>query len=352
MADKADGKPPADRYPDSEGPFAGPNNTFPLNTAGRVRNAWARIHQGPTRANHSAAEIAGIIAKIRARAKELGIELEESDDTPRALAPPSSIERRTTIYTVELRATDDGAPGRKIGGYAAVFNSDSRNLGPFVERLIPSFFDQEQRNGWPGLGAGVLCRYNHKSDYLLGSTRSGTLRLAVDGTGLDYTVDVPESRGDVFELAQRHDLNGSSFAFIVAADGCEWGYNDVGVTQRTLIEGQLIDVAPVSEPAAYPDATVGLRSLAEHMHADPEDVYVLAAQHELRRLFIRTDQAPPPAPDGHGPAPVPAGATNDESAPQLELPIEDDPAVTLSWQEAKLRLFQLRPHDPINPSSK
>ena len=52
---------------------------------------------------------------------------------------------------------------------------------------------------------------------------------------------------------------------------------------------RLIDVAPVTTPA-YPDATVGLRSLAAHMDAALGDVTELAAQGELRRLFTRSDQ--------------------------------------------------------------
>lgn len=74
MADKE-----PDRYPDSEGPFAGPNNTFPVGNADRVRNAWSRIHQDAVIANHSAEEVASIKSKIRTAAKKFGIKLEEDD---------------------------------------------------------------------------------------------------------------------------------------------------------------------------------------------------------------------------------------------------------------------------------
>ncbi|MGO9153030.1 DUF6582 domain-containing protein, partial [Mycobacterium sp.] len=164
MAD--DGKEPADRYPDSEGPFAGPNNTFPLNTEGRIKNAWARIHQGPTKANHSAAEIASIKAKIQAEAKKQGITLEEHDDGGgRALLEYDTSERRVLLMPVEMRALPDSdEPSRAIGGYAAVFNRESRLIprmmgGSFVEHVTPGFFEEARSAGWPGQqGSGVMCR--------------------------------------------------------------------------------------------------------------------------------------------------------------------------------------------------
>jgi len=291
---------PADRYPDSEGPFAGPNNTFPLNTAGRVRNAWARIHQGPTMANHSAAEIASIRAKIRSRAKELGIELEEHDGGGGGRsAGDASVERRNTLSTVEVRATGGHGNGRDIGGYAAMFNRQSKNLGTFVEVVERSFFNKSRADGWVGSGSGVVCRYEHDNFHLLGSTQSGTLRLGLDDQGLDYVVDVPESRQDVFELVSRGDIRQSSFAFIVGEE--EWGQSETGYTQRVLHTGLLIDVAPVTVPA-YQDTTVALRSLAGFKGIPEDDVFSLAEQHELRKLFERTDV------DGGAPAKVMSGA--------------------------------------------
>lgn len=264
-----------------------------------------------------------------------------------------TIERRTTILRVELRNGPDGRPGRLLGGYAAVFNRDSRNLGGYVERIVPSFFDQEFRSGWPGVGAGVVARFNHDPNFLLGTTRSGTLQLKLDGTGLDYTVDVPETRSDVYELGQRGDLNGSSFAFSVDSDGCEWSYNDLGITQRTLLQGRLIDVAPVSEPAAYPDATVALRGLAAAKDAAVADVVALAAKGELRRFFTRSDKAMQAAlpPDAIAVEALPIEeertvATTEPAPEPADVQPEPEPQ-TMSWQEVRLRLYETRPDDPI-----
>ena len=199
-------------------------------------------------------------------------------------------ERRYTPGVVEVRATAEGA---RIGGYGAVFGKLSRNLGGFVERVGDGAFNQSRSVGWPN----VVCRYNHDANMVLGTTAGGTLQLRTDNIGLDYDVVPPQARADIVELVQRRDIQFSSFAFRVPAGGDEWGVTDQNYPMRTLHEVQLVDVAPVLDPA-YPDATAGLRSLAAHFDADPDEVRSMAAADELRRFFVRTDN--------RGPAPRPA----------------------------------------------
>ncbi len=57
-------------------------------------------------------------------------------------------------------------------------------------------------------------------EYLLGRTLSQTLRLAVDDTGLEYEVDLPDTQyaRDLAALAERGDVQHSSFAFRTIAD--------------------------------------------------------------------------------------------------------------------------------------
>lgn len=189
------------------------------------------------------------------------------------------IERRFTKLTVELRAKESG----QIGGYASVFNRLSRNLGGFVEKVAPVAFNDSRGRDWPD----VVARFNHDDNFVLGTTGSGSLSLRVDDTGLEYEVKPPKSRGDIIELVERGDVRHSSFAFRVIED--DWGTSDQGYPMRTLLNVQLVDVAPVVTPA-YPDATAGLRSLAEHKGEDFEEIRKLAANDELRKLFVRTDQ--------------------------------------------------------------
>ncbi|MFJ2733690.1 HK97 family phage prohead protease [Streptomyces sp. NPDC087317] len=184
-------------------------------------------------------------------------------------------ERRFTRGLVEVRAAGDS---RTIGGYAAKFNTLSRNLGGFVERIDPGFFAKSEGDGWPR----AMARYNHDNNMLLGTTRASTLRLQTDGTGLDYSVDVPAARSDVYELVQRGDITESSFAFYTFED--DWAMTDDGFPVRTLLSGQLVDVAPVNDPA-YLDTSTGLRSLAEKAGAELAEVRAAAEAGELKRFL-------------------------------------------------------------------
>lgn len=216
----------------------------------------------------------------------------------------ANAERRYTSVRVEVRA--DATDKRTIGGYAAKFNKLSRNLGGFVEQIAPTFFNKSRGDGWPG----VVARYNHDDNQLLGTTRAGTLRLDVDEVGLAYSVDTPMARADVYELVQRGDVAQSSFAFVTYED--DWSATDQGFPMRTLISGGLRDVAPVNTPA-YDDTTVGMRamtepatvggaligpapaleSLARKFEADIEEVRALAVEDDLRKFFARTDKPAP-----------------------------------------------------------
>jgi HK97 family phage prohead protease len=194
----------------------------------------------------------------------------------------TDLERRFTPGQVEARASTPEK--RTIGGYAAKFDMQSRNLGGFVERIAPGAFNKSRGDGWPE----VMARYNHDDNMLLGTTGARTLRLGIDEVGLTYDVDLPAARADVFELVQRGDVGKSSFAFIVPPQGDEWALNDLDIPLRTLLGVKLVDVAPVNTPA-YIDTTTGLRSLARTMEAPLEDVRRFAEAGELRKFFKRTD---------------------------------------------------------------
>jgi HK97 family phage prohead protease len=178
---------------------------------------------------------------------------------------------------------------RTVGGYALGFNTLSADLGGYVETVSSQFCEATRAQNW----AGVTCRFNHDSGLVLGAVDNGTLRCAVDGTGLDYSVDVPEWPGPpyVYEMISRGDVRNSSFSFRLPPDGSgdQWDYHN-GVPLRTLLTGQVLEVSPVDRPA-YPSGTsVALRSLAAHMDAPYEDVAALAESRSLHKLFARSDR--------------------------------------------------------------
>src|SRR5262249_26076839 len=146
------------------------------------------------------------------------------------------VEHRQTGQPVQLRSARSG---RRIGGYACLFNVKSEPLGGFVEQIDHRCWNKTQGDGWPD----VMCRWNHDDSYLLGTIAGRTLELSIDGTGLDYVVDLPECRADVLEMVTRGDVSKSSFAFRAYSD--EWGFAD-GQPLRTVLQARLLDVAPVN----------------------------------------------------------------------------------------------------------
>jgi HK97 family phage prohead protease len=205
------------------------------------------------------------------------------------------IERRinpaSAEFRPELRMAGDSA---HITGYGSVFGKLSRKLGGFVERVDSRAFSASQGAGWPG----VICRYNHSDDWLLGTIQGNTLELRVDANGLYYDVSVPETRGgqDVLVLMRRGDIISSSFAFRVPDGGDDWGLTPYGYPLRTLLDTDLVDVAPVNTPA-YPDATAQARSidgavesLAKFVQASPAEVRSLLDDNQAMKFFKRTDR--------------------------------------------------------------
>jgi HK97 family phage prohead protease len=200
-------------------------------------------------------------------------------------------ERRINPFKPEIRSAGNGATPH-IVGYASVFNKLSRKLGGFVEKVNNRAFTQSRTEGWPD----VVCRYNHNDDFLLGTTRAGTCLIDFDETGLMYDVDPPTARGDIIELCQRGDCQHSSFAFRVPEGGDDWSLSDFNYPLRTLLNVELVDVAPVITPA-YPDATSALRavegavnSLSMRFQAEPAEIRSLLAENMGVKLFKRSDR--------------------------------------------------------------
>ncbi len=186
------------------------------------------------------------------------------------------VERRHLAQPVELRAAA-GGPG-VLAGYAAKYMRYSQNLGGFVEQIAPGAFAKSLGDRVP-----VIARYNHDDNYLLGTTEAGTLRLMSDADGLPYEVELPDTSAgrDVAALAKRGDLRYSSFAFHTLED--EWSVTEQGFPLRTLLNVQLVDVAPVNSPA-YLDTSTGLRSLAFRIDVDPDDVNRVSLEEIRSRL--------------------------------------------------------------------
>lgn len=169
-------------------------------------------------------------------------------------------ERRTITLPVEARSAD-GEPTR-LSGYAAVFGDITEIAGQFNERIAPGAFAGAVKQD------DVRALFNHDSNYVIGRTTSGTLRLVEDARGLRYEADPPDTQWarDLLVSVQRGDVSQSSFAFEVLDES--WDYTGV-LPLRTIQAVKLYDVSPVTFPA-YSSTSVSSRSL-EQAKAHPVD---------------------------------------------------------------------------------
>ncbi|WAC68901.1 HK97 family phage prohead protease [Microbacterium sp. SL75] len=180
------------------------------------------------------------------------------------------VERRTFASEVTFRAAPEGADSAGIlTGRAIAFNSSSRTLydwwyGEFTEQIDPRALGEPTAEGGVDLATHtrVIARTNHNSDYLLGVTDAGTLRLFLGDEGVDYEIDLPNTTygRDLAVSARRGDYRYSSFAFRVLPDGEEWSYGENDQLVRRITGLRLIDVAPVADPAYWGSSAEMLRS--------------------------------------------------------------------------------------------
>ena len=82
---------------------------------------------------------------------------------------------------LEFRSTGGlSSNGKKLTGYAAIFNSEA-DLGGFVEVVRNGAFRKSLEGG-----TNIRALYHHQGDALLGTTRGGTLKLKEDANGLAF----------------------------------------------------------------------------------------------------------------------------------------------------------------------
>jgi HK97 family phage prohead protease len=156
---------------------------------------------------------------------------------------PNGVEVRAAV---ELRATS----GRRLGGYAAVFNVEAR-IGDFREMVRPGAFRKSLLNP----ARDVLALMDHSTDRVLARTANGSLRLSEDARGLAFDLDLPPTTlgNDALAMAEAHLLGGCSFGFRVLEEA--WPTRD----QRELRAVELIEISLISAHPAYAATSVAAR---------------------------------------------------------------------------------------------
>ena len=142
----------------------------------------------------------------------------------------------------------------RIVGHGAVYNIRSLDLGGFIEVVKPGAFKKSLESG-----KEIKSFFNHDPNMVLGTTTAGTLSVVDESAGLRYEIDPPETTyaNDLVVSMKRGDIKGSSFSFRTISDN--W-YMDGGQLMRELIEAELFELGPVTDPA-YPASDSHVRNI-------------------------------------------------------------------------------------------
>lgn len=184
---------------------------------------------------------------------------------------------------------------RKATGLAAVFNSDSHDLGGFIERIAPGAFTRSLAAAARG-DINIYALWSHDSSIPLASTRSGKLALRETEAGLEIEMDVGRMTDAMRSALEDGDLQ-QSFGFSVREQ--EFKELEDGTLVRTLVDVDLSEISLVISPA-YPDTTVALRSLEEWRSTAAEEVAEfkkeaverdIAAANQLSLMAMRAELA-------------------------------------------------------------
>ncbi len=154
----------------------------------------------------------------------------------------------------DVKTKDDT---RTVSGYAAKFDSESKDLGGFAEIIKQGAFSNVLQSN-----PDVIANINHNDSQVLAVTNNN-LELKEDRHGLWFEFDVPETTygNDLLVNVRAGNVSKCSFAFSVGKDSWE---RRSGKTPLRVIYSvnKLYDVALVTIPA-YEDTSIALRSLKD-----------------------------------------------------------------------------------------
>ncbi len=168
---------------------------------------------------------------------------------------PKTIERRTFATELTVVESKHRSAVPTLRGYASVFNQIDGPAGA-REMVAPGAFARSLRAGDP-----VTALWNHNPDFVIASTKNGSLQLSEDSHGLlaEMTpIDTPTIRDLVIKPIQEGLVNKMSFGFETVKDEYT---TDNGGPLRVLRDLTLFDVSPVVFPW-YSGTDISARGIA------------------------------------------------------------------------------------------
>lgn len=166
------------------------------------------------------------------------------------------------IQQFEVRNDENENP--VVSGYASVFNKHSVNMGGWKEVVRPGAFKKTIQEG------DVRALWNHNTQYVLGRTKSNTLKLEEREEGLYIEAYPPNTTWarDLMESINRGDINQMSIGFNIIKH--KWN-TDQTPALHEVEEIRLHEVSVVSFPA-FPDTSVNVREAFDDMGLNYEQL--------------------------------------------------------------------------------
>ena len=187
---------------------------------------------------------------------------------------------RSLFQCEGLELRDDGEGKKKtLSGYAAKFEKLSEPLYGFKEKIRRGAFSESLKSN------NIRALWNHNTDWVLGNTKTGTLRLKEDDTGLKFEIDLPDTTvgRDAGVSVSRGDVDGMSFAFETRKQ--EWDEKNPNNVVRTLIDVDLKEISPTAFPA-YPQTKVTARSVKDDYEDHSEEIKAEEEKENQRQIEI------------------------------------------------------------------
>lgn len=163
----------------------------------------------------------------------------------------------------------DDKDGKKISGYAIVFNKPSKPIpdgnSSFTEIIDPKALENTDLSD-------VVMLSNHDYSKPLATVKAGTLKLDVDEKGLHFEATLPNTTdgSDTFENVKAGNIDSASFRFANASD--QWSKDENGNITRTITNiGDIFEISSVTIPA-YDDSSVEVakRSFDQFLNLNKE----------------------------------------------------------------------------------
>ncbi|MGP0696611.1 HK97 family phage prohead protease [Listeria monocytogenes] len=188
-------------------------------------------------------------------------------------------EKRSIQNATDVQALSDSE--LRVSGYALKFDTISQDLGGFYETIPASAISKVDLSD-------VRLLINHDPNKVMARTKSGTMTLTKDDTGLYFEAALPNTvEGlSIYESLKRGDIDGCSFEMDVVSD--EWSRDlTTNVYIRTIEEiAELREISIVTFPA-YLSSEAGLataqRSLKQYQDYE-KDLLTTQILIELERM--------------------------------------------------------------------